>query len=53
MDCVLCFQESTLYVSILGKHGRLGSLKAINVMCFQDPLFFGYSISIEFYFTHF
>ncbi len=36
---MLCFQESALYVSISGKHGRLGSLKAINVLCFQDPLF--------------
>jgi hypothetical protein len=39
VDCVLCFQESTLYVSISGEHGRLGSLKAISVLCFQDPLF--------------
>ncbi len=39
MDCVLCFQESELYVSISGEHGRLGSLKAVSVLCFQDPLF--------------
>jgi hypothetical protein len=40
VDCVLCFQESALYVSISGEHGHLGSLKAISVLCFQDPLFF-------------
>ncbi len=36
---MLCFQESELYVSISGEHGRLGSLKAVNVLCFQDLLF--------------
>jgi hypothetical protein len=36
---VLCFQESELYVSISGEHGHLGSLKAVSVLCFQDPLF--------------
>jgi hypothetical protein len=36
---VLCFQESELYVSISGEHGRLGSLKGVSVLCFQDPLF--------------
>ncbi len=45
MDCVLCFQESALYVSISGERGRLGSLKAINGLCFQDPFFFGYNIT--------
>ncbi len=36
---MLCFQESELYVSISGEHGRLGSLKVVSVLCFQDPLF--------------
>jgi hypothetical protein len=36
---VLCFQECELYVSISREHGRLGSLKAVSVLCFQDPLF--------------
>jgi hypothetical protein len=43
VDCVMCFQESELYVSISGEHGRLSSLKAVSVLCFQDPLFFGYT----------
>jgi hypothetical protein len=46
VDCVLCFQESELYVSISGEHGRLGSLKAVSVLCFQDPLFLGYKVTI-------
>jgi len=40
---VLCFWRSELYARDLGEHGRWGSLKAINALCFQDPLFFGYT----------
>ncbi len=47
VDCVLCFQESELYVSISREHGHLGSLKAVNVLCFQDPLFLGYNSSMD------
>jgi len=36
---VLWFWRSELYASDSGEHGRLGSLKAVSALCFQDPLF--------------
>jgi hypothetical protein len=36
---VLCFWRSELYVSDSGERGRLGSVKAVSALCFQDPLF--------------
>jgi len=36
---VLCFWRSKLYASDSGERGHWGSLKAVNALCFQDPLF--------------
>jgi hypothetical protein len=35
----MCFWRSELYASDSGERGRLGSLKAVSALCFQDPLF--------------